>query len=60
MGSDPLQQFLVAHSAGCHTESCFHNILVGAIQTDTVDQQKSQHHMHANSFVAIHKGMVGN
>ena len=59
MFSDPSQKRFIIHATVSNRKSDVNNILIGAIQTDTVDFQKCQHHIYANPFVAVYKSMIG-
>ena len=54
----PRQQRLVVHCAGGDSQTDLDNLVVGAVQPNTVDLQKGQHHIHTDALVAIHEGVV--
>ena len=55
----PLQQRLVVHRAGSDSKTDLDDLGIGAVQANTVDLQKGQHHIHTDALIAIHEGMVG-
>ena len=55
----PRQQRLVVHRAGGDSKTDLDNFIIRAVQPNTVDLQKGQHHIHTDALIAIHKGMVG-
>ena len=55
----PVKQRGIIHLSRCCAKSCFHHILVAAIHVDTIDLKESEHHIHADALVSIHKGMIG-
>ena len=55
----PRQQRLVVHRTGGDSKPDLDDLVVGAVQPNTVDLQKGQHHIHTDALIAIHKGMVG-
>ena len=55
----PLQQRLVVHRAGGDSKTDLDDLVIGAVQPNTVDLQKGQHHIHTDALIAIHEGMVG-
>ena len=54
----PRQQRLVVHRAGGDSQTDLDNLVVGAVQPNTVDLQKGQHHIYTDALVAIHEGVV--
>ena len=55
----PRQQRLVVHRAGGDSQTDLDDLIIRAVQPNTVDLQKGQHHIHTDALIAIHKGMVG-
>ena len=55
---DPLQQIFILHCAAGDTQSGLNDILVGTIHVNAIDFKECQHHIHADTLVAIHKGMI--
>ena len=59
MRPHPRQQRLVVHRAGGDSQTDLNDLIIRAVQPNTVDLQKGQHHIHTDALIAIHKGMVG-
>ena len=55
----PGKKILIPYLTGGHAKACLNHIIVGAVHMNAVDLKESQHDIHANPLVAIHKGMVG-
>ncbi len=55
----PRQQRLVVHRTGGNSKTDLDDLVIGAVQPNTVDLQKGQHHIHTDALIAIHEGMVG-
>lgn len=53
MFPDPSQQCFVFHLACRSSETHFCDLLVGIFQTNPVDFQECQHHIHADLLVFI-------
>ena len=57
--SDPGKKVFISHLSRGNAKACLNHIIVGAVQSNAVDLKESQHDIHADTLVAIHKGMVG-
>ena len=56
---DPGKKLFITHLPRSYPKTCFNHIIIGAVQTYTVNLKKGQHDIHPDPLVAIHKGMVG-
>ena len=57
---DPLQKIGVVCPVGCNCKDDVDEFLLCVGQLDAVQGEKDQHYMSADTFVAVHKGMVAN
>lgn len=57
---NPIQQFLILHRSSRNGQADLRHFRIGALQADSVDLQKDQHHIHSDPLVSVHKRMVGN
>ena len=43
---------------GGNSKTNFRYVLIGTFQSDAIDFQECQHNIHADTLVAVHKGVV--
>ena len=54
----PRQQRLVVHRAGGDSKTDFDNFIIRAVQPNTVDLQKGQHHIHTDALLPSTKAWL--
>ena len=56
----PLEQCLITHTSIGNGQSHMNQLRIRTANLDAVHFKKGEHHIDADPFVAVHKGMIGN